>query len=124
MIKLLISILMTGLLAGCLVCTPAENYTWTLKAPSAVVHAPHSRLHFTVQTSTPDGRNVEGVPFIWSVDWAGLRGVEHEGHSFRDQGILVKGEPGTAVLRIFASDRYARLMEVARANVQVRWPQP
>ena len=124
MIRITIPLLSAGLLAGCLVSGPAQGYTWTLKAPATALHAPHSRLHFTVETSPPDGRSIEAVPYVWTVDWVGLRGVEHNGHSFRDQSILVKGEPGTAVLRILACDPTDRLVEVARAQVQVTWPQP
>jgi len=64
------------------------------------------------------------VPYIWAVDWPGLRGVEHQGRSFREERILVKGEPGTAVLRILASDGGDRLVEVARAEIQVTASEP
>jgi len=118
------AILSALLLTGCLVTGPAAPYRWTLRAPASVVHALHSRLHFTVETATTDGRTVDAVPYVWAVDWAGLRGVEHQGRSFREEHILVKGEPGVAVLRILASDGGDRLVEVARAEIQVTSPQP
>lgn len=122
--KNLPKILSAMLLAGCLVSGPAEGYRWTLRAPVEVVHLPHSRLRFKVETSTPDGRPVEGMPYIWYVDWVGVHGVEHQGRSFYEESILVKGGPGTAMLRILAHDRYDQLVEVARAAIQVSWPEP
>ena len=102
----------------------AAPYRWTVNAPDSVVHASHSRLHFTVETSTADGRSVDNVPYVWAVDWAGRHGVEHQGRSFQEEKILVKGEPGFAVLRILASDGGDRLVEVARATIRVTGPQP
>jgi hypothetical protein len=122
--RLTSTILSALLLAGCLVTGPAAPYRWTLRAPASVVHAPHSRLQFTVETATADGRPVDAVSYVWAVDWVGLRGVEHQGRSFREERILVKGEPGTAVLRILASDGGDRLVEVARAEVQITGSQP
>jgi len=121
---LLTPILSTALLAGCLVTGPASGTTWTLRAPGSVVHAPHSRLRFTVETLASDGRPVDGVHYIWSVDWVGLHGAEHQGRSFREESILVKGEPGAAVLRIFAHDGGGGLVEVARSSVLVTRPEP
>ncbi len=118
------AILSALLLTGCLVTGPAAPYRWTLRAPASVVHAPHSRLHFTVETTTADGRAVDAVPYVWAVDWAGLRGAEHQGRSFREEHLLVKGELGVAALRILASDGGDRLVEVARAEILVRAPQP
>ena len=118
------TILFTILLSGCLVTGPAAPYQWTLRAPASVVHAPHSHLHFTVETTTTDGRAVDAVPYMWAVDWVGLHGVEHQGRSFREERILVKGESGTAVLRILASDGGDRIVEVARTEIQVTGPQP
>lgn len=124
MARMLPRILPAVLFAGCLVSGPAEGFKWTVRAPSEVVHAPHSRLHFTVETSTSDGKAVQGVPYVWYVDWVGLRGVEHQGRSFLQESILVKGGPGTAVLRILAHDPYDRPVEVAQAPIRVIWPQP
>lgn len=124
MIKSLLGLLGALLLGGCHLCAMAEDYKWTLKAPPAVVLAPHSRLHFSVETTAADGRPIAEVPYVWTIDWVGLRGVEHGGRSFREESNLVKGEPGPAVLRVLACDRYDRLIEVAQATVQVSWPQP
>lgn len=118
------AILSTLLLAGCLVTGPAAPYRWTLRVPASVVRAPHSHLRFTVETTTPDGRTVDAVPYVWAVDWVGLHGVEHQGRSFREEHLLVKGESGVAVLRILASDGGDRLVEVTRAEIQVTNAQP
>ena len=118
------AILAALLLTGCHVTASAAPYRWSLRAPPSVVLGAHSRLHFTVETAAADGRAVEDVPYIWAVDWVGLHGVEHQGRSFREERILVKGEPGIAVLRILASDGGDRLVEVARTSIQVTQPLP
>src|SRR5579862_886549 len=105
------SFLFALMLAGCHVAAPAEGYRWILKAPAKVDDAPHSKLRFVVETSTFDGRTVEGVPYIWIVDWVGVHGVEHQGTSFREESIRVKGDAGVASLRILAVGRYDRLVE-------------
>jgi len=112
------------LLAGCHVAATAEDYTWVLKAPSTVPHAPHSRLTFSVEASGADGRHVSGIPFVWMVDWVGVRGLNHNGISDRQEEILVKGTTGTAVLRILAIDRQNQMKEVARSTVEVVAPTP
>lgn len=122
--KLAPALLATMLLAGCLVAGPVAPYQWTLRAPASVVQAPHSKLHFTVETRTSDGSLVDDAPYVWIVDWVGIHGVEHQGRSFREERIHVKGEAGPAVLRILAHDGRDQLVEVARATILVTAPQP
>lgn len=122
--KFCTALLGIGLLAGCHVAATAEDYTWTVKAPSTVTHAPHSRLYFSVETSGADGRHASGVPYIWTVDWVGVHGLSHNGISDRQEEILVKGSNGTALLRILAIDRQNQIREVARASIEVLAPTP
>ena len=81
--------------------------------------APHRRLSFSVETTTPGGAIEQGVPYIWVVDWVGVQGVEHQGRSYREESIRVKGGAGTARLRILAIDRGERLVEVASIPVEI-----
>jgi hypothetical protein len=112
-------ILLVTALSGCHVAATAGEYRWTVKAPAKVEDAPHSKLHFTVETTTPSGAAVDGVPYIYVIDWVGVHGVEHQGHSYREEAIRVKGGTGVAWLRILAVDRYERLVEVARSSFEV-----
>jgi len=118
------SALLALLVAGCHVATSAEAYRWTVKSPATVGAAPHRRLAFSVETTTPGGAIEQGVPYIWVVDWIGVQGVEHQGRSYREESIRVKGGAGTARLRIFAIDRGERLIEVAQASVEIPPAQP
>jgi hypothetical protein len=112
-------ILLACALSGCHVAATAGEYRWSVKAPAKVDDAPHSKLHFTVETTTPSGAAVDGVPYIYVIDWVGVHGVEHQGHSYREEAIRVKGGTGVAWLRILAVDRYERLVEVARSSFEV-----
>ena len=109
-------------LSGCHVASYADGYRWTVKAPAKVEDAPHSKLHFVVETTSPSGAAAEGVEYVWFVDWVGVHGVEHQGSSYREESIRVKGGPGVAWLRILAVDRYGRLVEVAKASFEVNQP--
>ena len=117
--KTMTSALLALLLAGCHVASSAEAYRWTLKPPPTVSAAPHRRLSFSVETTTPGGAIEQGVPYIWVVDWVGVQGVEHQGRSYREESIRVKGGAGTARLRILAIDRGERLVEVASIPVEI-----
>jgi hypothetical protein len=122
--KTCMSALLALLLAGCHVAATAESYRWTLKAPPKASAAPKSKLPFSVEATTLSGTAAEGVPYIWVVDWVGVHGVEHQGRSYREESIRVKGGPGTAWIRILAFDRYDGLIEVARAPVEVQAAEP
>jgi hypothetical protein len=117
--RIILSTVVVALLAGCQVAATAEDYHWTVKAPAKVVMEPHSRLQFVVEANTSAGTPVRGVPYIWTVDWVGIQGVRHQGWSFEEESLRVKGAPGTAVLRILAYDRWDRIVEVARASFEV-----
>lgn len=122
--KTMTSALLLLVLSGCHVASSAEAYRWTLKPPATVGSAPHRRLSFSVETTTPGGAIEEGVPYIWVVDWVGVHGVEHQGRSSREESIRVKGGAGTARLRILAIDRGERIVEVASAAVEIPPAQP
>jgi hypothetical protein len=112
-----------ALLAGCYTAAPAGDHVWTIKAPKSV--ALENKLVFSVETHTRDGAILENVPYVWRVDWAGVQGTRHQGHSFVPEKITAKGSPGIATLRIFGHDPYGELVEVASANVDVTAaPQP
>jgi hypothetical protein len=111
------------LFAGCHSVAPAGNHVWTLKAPSTV--ALENKLVFTVETRSPDGAEVRDVGYVWRVDWVGVKGSHHQGHSFITEKITAKGSPGTALLRIMANDPQGNLMDVASAKIEVTAaPQP
>jgi hypothetical protein len=113
---------MVTMLAGCKVAATAEEYVWTIKAPTQVQL--DSKLMFVVETHASAGRPVMDVPFVWKIEWAGLDGIRHQGRSFREEWIRVKGDPGTAVVRIFAVGLDDQLIEVTRASVRVVGPTP
>jgi len=113
------SALLLLVLTSCHVASSAEAYRWALKSPARVDAAPHRRLSFSVETTTSGGTSEDGVPFIWVVDWVGVQGAEHQGRSYHEESLRVKGGPGTAWLRILAFDHGDRLIEVARAPVEI-----
>src|SRR5688572_17803508 len=113
-IFLAVTALALALVAGCFVASEAGEYRWTVKAPSKV--ALDSKLHFTAEAVAPDGTPVADAPYVWRVDWVGVHGIRHQGRSFDEERIQVKGDPGRAVLRILAVDRYNHMVEVARAT--------
>jgi hypothetical protein len=116
-IFLLIAALALSLVAGCLVASTTEEYRWEAKAPARV--SMDGRLHFTVEARTPEGTPVMDAPYVWRVEWVGVQGIRHQGRSSVPERILVKGEPGKAVLQILAFDRHHQLVEVARATFEV-----
>ena len=84
-----------------------------------------NKLVFTVETHTHDGAIIQDVPYVWRVDWIGVQGTRHQGHSYIPEKITAKGSPGTATLRILAYDMHESLVEVASATVEVLpAPQP
>jgi len=101
------------LTAGCRTWGTTEGTQWAVKAPSKVPHNPNDKLVFTVETTTPDGQRVEGLSYVWQVEWVNVHGSNHKGRSFEQQTISVKGSPGTAYLRIYAYDKNQKLVEVA-----------
>jgi hypothetical protein len=78
-----------------------------------VSHNPNDKLVFTVETTTPEGQRVEGISYVWQVEWVNVHGSNHKGRSFEPQSVTVKGSPGTAHLRIYAYDKNQKLVEVA-----------
>jgi hypothetical protein len=111
------TVLALTLVAGCYVAATTEEYRWSVKAPTKV--SLEAKLHFTVEATTLNGTPIADVPYVWRVDWVGVKGIRHQGRSSGEERIVVKGEPGTAVLRILALDRSHHLVEVARATLDV-----
>lgn len=116
--------LLTLATAGCKVAATAEDYRWTVSAPSQVVDAPRSKLRFVVHAQAADGRPAAEVPYMWVVDWVGVHGIRHQGWSGREEHLQVKGEPGTAVLRILVFNHAHDIVEVAQASFQVTAGEP
>lgn len=115
--------LVLAFLAGCYTAVPAGEHRWTIKAPQSV--ALENKLVFTVETQTHGGAVVQDVPYVWRVDWVGVQGSRHQGHSYIPEKITAKGSPGIATLRVFAYDLHGALVEVASATVDVTAaPQP
>lgn len=115
--RLLATPILALLLAGCTTAAPAGDQRWAVKAPKSV--ALENKLVFSVETHGPDGAPVHEVPYVWRVDWVGVRGTRHQGHSFIPEKITAKGSPGVATLRILAVDPHGTLVEVASAAVEV-----
>ena len=112
-----LSALSLAILAGCYTAAPVGEHVWTVKVPKSV--ALENKLIFTVEAHTPGGTPEHEVPYVWRVDWVGVQGSRHQGHSFVPEKITAKGSPGTATVRILAHDLYGSLVEVASATVEV-----
>ena len=119
--RALLTLATLALLAGCKVAAMAGEFRWKVHAPASVVE--ESRLQFTVET-TQDGSPVHAVPYVWKVQWVGVDGIRHQGHSFDPESIRVKGAPGTATVQILAVEHGDRLVEVARASFEVKPARP
>ena len=103
------------LLSSCKVAAPAEEFRWKVEAPASVNE--EGRLHFTVETRQ-NGTPVHGVPYVWKVHWVGVEGIRHQGYSFDNETIRVKGAPGKATVQILAIQGN-HLVEVAHASFEV-----
>ena len=114
--RALLGLAILALLAGCKVAAMAGEFRWKVHAPASVTE--ESRLHFTVETHR-DGSPVAGVPYVWKVQWVGVEGIRHQGHSFDGEWIRVKGAPGRATVLILAVQG-DHLVEVARASFEVQ----
>ena len=112
-----LSALSLAILAGCYTAAPAGEHVWNLKLPKSV--ALETKLVFRAEAHTPDGTPVQGVPYVWRVDWVGVQGTRHQGRSFEDEKITAKGQPGTAVVRVFGYGPHESLIEVASGTVDV-----
>jgi len=108
-------------LAGCKVAATGGDYRWSVKAPAQVVE--ESRLQFAVEATAKDGTPVLGVPYVWLVDWVGVHGVKHQGHTGEAESIRVKGGSGRAILRVLAMEG-AGMVEVASHSFGVLGGQP
>ena len=118
--RALLTLATLTLLAGCKVAATAGEFRWKVYAPASVTA--ESRLLFTVETHQ-DGSPVAGVPYVWKVQWVGVEGIRHQGHSFDGESIRVKGAPGRATVLILAV-RGDHLVEVARASFEVKPAHP
>src|SRR5689334_187454 len=92
------------LLCSCRTWTLPGELDWKVIAPAKVIHAAKNELVFHVETRTKNGEPVEGVGFVWIIEWVGTHGWDHKGTSFSEQSIRAKGRPGTAYIRIFTYD--------------------
>ncbi len=103
--------------AGCKSWAKAQDYTWNVVAPKKVDRG--ADLVFRVELQSKDGRPTDDLSFWWQVDWAGLKGIQHKGKSFTDHNIRVKGDPGTATLRVFGQDEAGNWVQVAKVPIEV-----
>jgi len=115
--RALLGLSLMALLASCQSAAKAKDYTWTIKAPPSI--EVESKLRFTVETKTASGEQPRDIPFIWKVDWVGIDGSHHQGYSYKEQSIRVKGAPGKAKLRVFANDPAGEQVEVAGTVIEV-----
>lgn len=119
--KTFFGVALLSLLAGCKVAATAEDFQWTVRAPSAV--SSEGKLLFTVETKD-SGRAIHRVPYVWKVEWVGVEGIRHQGYSYEPESIRVKGGPGIALVRVFAIDRGHHMVEVASASFEVTAHEP
>ena len=94
-----------------------QDFTWNVVAPKKVDRG--ADLVFRVELKTSDGQSMEELSFWWQVDWVGLKGTQHKGKSFRDQSIRVKGDLGTATLRVFGQDEAGNWAQAAKVSIEV-----
>lgn len=72
-------------------------------------------LVLRVETRDSGGAVVEGISFMWYVDWATVKGSRHKGQSFENLMLRCKGSPGKGEVRAYAYNDNGGLVEVARA---------
>ena len=115
--RMLLGLSLLAMLASCQSAAKAKDYRWSVKAPPKI--EAESKLRFTVETTTASGVQAQEVPFVWKIDWVGIEGSHHQGYSYKEQSIRVKGAPGKAKLRVFAKDPGDELVEVANMTIEV-----
>jgi hypothetical protein len=75
-------------------------------------------LLFTVTLTDAAGQRANDIGFQWKIDWVGLPGSLHKGTSGVPSKIRVKGQPGKAVLYVFAADG-GQIAEIAKQEFVV-----
>jgi hypothetical protein len=75
---------------------------------------------FTVNIKDASGQPLKKVEYQYKLDWVGVEGSTHKGKSGVLEKIRVKGNPGTATLRILGYDAQDVFGEVAKFEFQVQ----
>ena len=94
-----------------------DQYSWKIVAPAKVARA--ADLPFHVEASSKDGQEARELKFRYVVDWSDIKGSRHTGETFVPQLIRVKGNPGKALLRVYAYDANEALHQVAQHEFEV-----
>jgi hypothetical protein len=90
--------------------------TLTISAPTSVSR--HGEFFFTVTAKDVEGHQT-GAAFRWSIEWVGVEGSTHKGYTNNSEKIRVKGNPGTATLRILGYDAQGNWGEIGKHVFQV-----
>ena len=104
--------------SGCRGRALKDDYAWAARIAKRDVNRGED-LRFRVETRDRSGQPVEGVRYLWSVDWVGLNGARHRGTSFKDELLRVKGGEGRAFLRIYAYDAGGAVTQVLKEPFEV-----
>jgi hypothetical protein len=102
-------------ISGCSSWGRIEDYKWeiSLNTPSV---SRGGDLIFHVDATKDDGTKVRGIPCVWIVDWASVKGSRHRGETGYEFHLRCKGDHGKGELRIYVANENNSLIEVARGG--------
>jgi hypothetical protein len=92
-------------------------HTLTISAPEMVNR--NGEFYFTVTAKDAEGHPTS-ASFQWSIEWVGVEGSKHKGMTGASEKIRVKGNPGTATLRILGYDAQGNWGEIAKHVFQIQ----
>jgi hypothetical protein len=75
---------------------------------------------FEVEAHHPDGRPASGTKFTWEIGWIGAPPDESVGRTFERQPARIRGDAGTARVRITVPDREGNPVVVAEKTFEIR----
>src|SRR6266849_3845643 len=102
-------------IAGCTSWGNIEDMKWEIVLSTPTVSR-GGDLVFHLKTIQLDGTQVKGVPFVWIVDWASVKGSRHKGESSYEMHLRCKGDRGQGELRIYVANQSNNLIEVCRSH--------
>src|SRR5579871_5655071 len=90
-------------IASCTSWGRIEDYKWEIALNTPTVSR-GGDLIFHVNATRDDGTQVKGIPCVWVVDWATVKGSRHRGETGYEMHLRCKGDNGKGELRIYVAN--------------------
>jgi len=117
---LAISLVLTAALAGCATPGTAEQFTWSIDAPTTVDRG--TEFLFVVNAANPAGEPVNGVKYHYQIEWPGgsLIALRHAGSTGEREKVRARLTAGPAVILVTCDNRHGIDTKVLEATVEVK----